>query len=92
MTVSGPAGVAPRVLTVNLTVRTVKGDFDQDSDVDQDDFGHLQKCLNGSAPQLDPLCADARLDGDEYVNGGDIDRFLACYSGPEIEASPACEN
>ena len=92
VTVSGPAGVAPRVLTVNLTVRTVKGDFDQDSDVDQDDFGHLQKCLNGSAPQLDPLCADARLDGDEYVNGGDIDRFLACYSGPEIEASPACEN
>ncbi len=69
----------------------IPGDFDLDSDVDQEDFGHLQACLTGSGqPQMDPACLDARLDGDRDVDPNDWAIFEACISGPNVPADPGC--
>lgn len=71
----------------------VRVDFDRDGDVDQDDFAFLQLCFSGDGnPQTDPACADARLDGDEDVDGVDLDLFTRCFSGANIPADPACRD
>ena len=53
------------------------------------DFGHLQACMSGTfVPQLDPICADARLTaGELYVDDRDLAAFLACMRGP---GGPMC--
>jgi hypothetical protein len=57
-------------------------DFDGDTDVDQEDFGHLQTCFSGAdVPQNGAACRDARLDGDEDVDADDLSKFLLCLSG-----------
>lgn len=67
------------------------GDFDLDGDVDLDDFAHLQNCMTGNAtPQTDPLCQDARLDGDSDVDDLDLNIFLGCLSGSTVPANLAC--
>ncbi|HPD29387.1 MAG TPA: hypothetical protein PLL20_05290 [Phycisphaerae bacterium] len=69
----------------------VPGDFDFDTDVDQEDFGHLQECLNGSTvPQTEPRCNDASLDGDEFVDEADMRVFLSCLSGAGVPGNPDC--
>lgn len=66
-------------------------DFDQDGDVDLDDFGHLQMCLTGTAvPQNSAECQDAKLAGNSYVDGSDLALFAACLSGANVPAEPAC--
>lgn len=80
-------------LPVGLTVLagTPDMDFDNDGDVDQVDFGHLQACYSGiGVPQTDPACADARLDADDDVDGDDVTLFEACDQGPAIPAAPNC--
>jgi len=68
-------------------------DFDEDGDVDQEDFGYFQSCLTGSAvPQTDPACSKALLDGDEDVDHNDFAIFEACFSGPGIPYHPDCAN
>ncbi|HPU26672.1 MAG TPA: aspartyl protease family protein [Phycisphaerae bacterium] len=72
-------------------IPAVDADFDDDDDVDQEDFAYLQRCLSGTdVPQTDPLCADAFLDGDTDVDQDDVSIFLECASGPDIVAEPAC--
>ncbi len=71
---------------------TAPGDFDQDGDVDLADFGHLQKCFTGTAPQTDPVCQNARLDEGEHVNQNDLAVFLNCMSGAHVPADPDCAN
>ena len=67
------------------------GDFDQDGDVDQEDFGRFQACLTGSAvPVIDPNCLDANLDGDSDVDQDDFGIFQRCISGANVPADPAC--
>jgi hypothetical protein len=69
--------------------RAYDADFDGDADVDQADFGHLQACLAASVG--DTACDDARLnEGDTRVDELDLAVFMACYSGPTIEALPGC--
>jgi len=69
---------------------TVAPDFDGDGDVDMADFAHLQRCLSGSEPQLDPACLDARLDGDQDVDRADLDVLLGCMSGSHVTAAWDC--
>jgi len=72
-------------------ILTVTGDFDIDDDVDQEDFGHLQECMNGNGtPQDDPECLDACLDEDEDVDMTDWTIFHGCMTGPNIPADPNC--
>lgn len=48
LTVSGPTGMSDTLArTAYIEVRSMPGDFDNDSDVDIDDFGKLQSCFNG---------------------------------------------
>ncbi|MHC4442985.1 MAG: hypothetical protein ACYTF1_15730 [Planctomycetota bacterium] len=75
------------------TFRTMScpADFDDDNDVDLEDFGHFQICLSGpGVPQTDPDCQDANLDGDDDVDLNDFGTFLSCLSGANIPADPSC--
>ncbi|MBP7934146.1 MAG: hypothetical protein KA354_05800 [Phycisphaerae bacterium] len=68
-------------------------DYDWDGDVDQADFGHFQACYTGAAQQgalAQIQCGDADLNGDGVVNGGDLDVFKGCFSGPEVPVDPTC--
>lgn len=92
ITVSGNASNSPRTVAVELKVQSVKPDFDGDGDVDQADFGHLQKCMSGfGVPQLDPTCANALLNVDDnFVDAQDLGIFLGCFSGSDVHADTAC--
>jgi hypothetical protein len=75
---------------VTIEVR-VPGDFDQDGDIDQPDFGHLQECLTGAGiDQTDPDCQDAKLDGDSDVDIDDVAIFIGCISGPNQPVDENC--
>jgi hypothetical protein len=88
------AGDAGRYYAAGATAAATPagpGDLDRDGDVDQDDFGWLQRCLSGSyTAQPDPACRDARLDGDEDVDDADIRLFLLCVSRPNVPSDPEC--
>ncbi len=66
------------------------GDFDEDGDVDQSDFGQFQVCLFGTVPQTNPACVPGRMDMDQDVDPTDTLLFLGCMSGPNQSADPAC--
>ena len=87
------AANSPQAVTVKVRVGTVKPDFDGDGDVDQTDFGMLQKCFSGAGePQLDPACEGALLDGDEDVDQNDFGVFQGCYSGANVLADKTCDD
>ncbi len=66
-------------------------DFDNDGDVDLDDYGRLQACVAGGGVEVsDPQCRRARLDGDEDVDAADIGRFIDCLSGADLPLDPDC--
>lgn len=82
-------------LSGDLTFTTAEarpaGDFNQDLDVDIEDFSHLQECLSGpNIPPADAGCTDADLDWDADVDGDDVAIFLGCLSGPGNPAYPLC--
>jgi hypothetical protein len=63
------------------------GDFDYDGDVDQEDFGYLQACLNR---QTEPVCYAANLDGSSTIDQQDLVLFVDCMSGPGGTPPPYC--
>jgi hypothetical protein len=68
------------------------GDFDQDDDVDMEDFGHFQACITGPS-YLVPIpegCTDADVDGDGRVFDTDLATFVSCLSGAGLEPGPNC--
>lgn len=86
------AGNSPQMLPVALNVR-MPGDFDDDLDVDLDDFGRFQACLGGAGViQTNPECAPALLDADLDVDGDDTAVFRGCLSGPGVTGTPSCAN
>jgi uncharacterized protein (DUF362 family) len=92
ITVADPASYNQmEVVTVMLTLTGFDVDFDNDGDVDQEDYARMQACLTGElTPQDDPACAGARLDGDLDVDTRDILLFQQCMSGPGTPADPCC--
>lgn len=92
LTVGSPGGPETHVRTAYIVVAEgFRGDFDQDRDVDQEDFGRMQTCLSGAGiAQDDPACAAARLDGDPDVDGDDLALFLTCISGANQTPPDAC--
>jgi hypothetical protein len=64
------------------------GDFDGDSDVDQDDFGHLQRCLSGEGLPYAQGCEDADGDCDGDVDQVDLGGLLGCMAGANVP--PGC--
>jgi RHS repeat-associated protein len=76
-------------------------DFDQDNDVDPDDFAALSACFTGPDIPVDrdsrPECISKNLDGDLMpghdtgdVDGKDYILFQACMSGPDVPPPPHC--
>jgi len=79
--------------SVEIAVAPQPGDFDDDLDVDQEDFGHFQACMTGLAvPVSDSNCLDANLDGDSDVDQYDFGIFQGCMSGANVPADPACDD
>ena len=70
---------------------TARADFDEDLDVDLEDFAHVQACVTGPGqPQIDPACQNARLDGDSDVDLEDGTIVVLCMSGPGVPSDPHC--
>lgn len=94
ITISDPESTnKTETITVSLTVEglVIPGDFDNDKDVDQYDFGRFQACFSGSGiDQFDPLCGPATLDPDTDVDQADFAIFAACLTGPGVQGDPDC--
>jgi len=80
---------SPPAVTVTLT-RYALADFDQDGDVDLEDFGVLQQCY-GILP-VTGICIATDLNNDGAVNQTDFDIFRNCMSGANNPADPDCWN
>ena len=76
--------------SAEIAVAGQPGDFDDDLDVDQEDFGLLQSCLGINDFIKAPACVNADLNGDGRVNGTDLTIWVGCMSGVSIAADPAC--
>jgi hypothetical protein len=94
ITISDPlASNDPVQMNVSVTVVPVivPGDFDNDGDVDMDDYGRFQECLSGHGQvQNRPECANARMDTDPDVDQDDLEKFLGCMSAPDVAGDPDC--
>jgi hypothetical protein len=69
---------------------TARADYDRDGDVDQEDYGYLQRCLSGAGIAPEPGCAEADLERDNDVDVSDLLAFIQCLSGPAGAANPNC--
>lgn len=69
-------------------VGRVPGDFDLDDDVDQEDFGQLQRCLSDQPVTASPECGHADLTSDGYANEEDLTLFRSCMNGGQ--KPPGC--
>jgi PKD repeat protein len=91
LSVTSPAGNDVTARVNYITVAPLPADLDADGDVDQSDFGRLQRCYSGSGiVQSDPACANARLDADTDVDADDFGRLLNCMRGSGVIPDPAC--
>ncbi|MGB9626212.1 MAG: hypothetical protein ACPMAQ_15265, partial [Phycisphaerae bacterium] len=65
-------------------------DFDNDSDVDLNDFALLQLCFSGPnrPPALPESCGKPDFDLDGDVDVADFVAFQSCFNGPN--RPPAC--
>ena len=73
----------------DLTIISV--DFDEDGDVDLDDFAHLQVCLGIENVSLsNPDCADADLSSDNNVSVADLQEFIGCVNGSGMPPASGC--
>ncbi len=63
-------------------------DFDDDGDVDLEDFGFFQSCYSGSGVAPRSGCGAADLDGDNDVDQADFTIFKSCFGG--ANKSPSC--
>ncbi len=65
-------------------------DFDQDDDVDLDDFARLQICLGHPGQVPAAGCEPTDLDRDGDVDLEDVLRLRLCISGPGVPADSMC--
>jgi len=91
LTVQGPDGTDHEIKVDYVVVEAIPSDFDEDGDIDQEDFGYLQSCFSGAGfTQDDVYCQDALLDDDDDVDADDFGIFQACMSGANVPADPDC--
>ncbi|MHC4441941.1 MAG: lamin tail domain-containing protein [Planctomycetota bacterium] len=69
------------------------GDYNNDGDVDQDDFIEFELCASGPAIPHNgsTTCLKADFDDDNDVDQNDFAIFQICYSGQDILADPRCD-
>lgn len=91
LTVQGPDGTDTETKTDYIIIESIPADFDEDSDVDQEDFGHLQACFTGAGlDQNTAECMNAKLDDDADVDQDDFGIFQGCMSGANVSPDPTC--
>ncbi|MHC4444050.1 MAG: hypothetical protein ACYTBZ_06010 [Planctomycetota bacterium] len=56
-------------------------DLDQDSDVDQEDFGIFQACYSGNGINYEEGCENSDYDDDGDVDHEDFNLFQSCMAG-----------
>jgi hypothetical protein len=66
------------------------GDLDNDTDIDQEDFGLFQMCLSGDGSLHKQGCDIADLDSDGDVDRYDFAIFQSCMTGPNNPIDPNC--
>jgi len=71
---------------------TVKPDFDQDWDVDEDDFAAFEACASGPGVPRSSGCEGKDFDLDNDVDQADFSLFQRCYSGEHVEANLSCDD
>jgi hypothetical protein len=91
----GPQGDAIRIYNYVRSVRNAEidtstpTDFDNDGDVDVQDYGTFLDCYSGPAsPPAASCTVDADFDNDGDVDLADYSVFIDCYNGPANP--PAC--
>ena len=62
----------------SFTTESYSGDFDEDLDVDQEDFGYLQACFSGDGRPHPAGCEAADFNGDRDVDLNDFSVFQSC--------------
>lgn len=91
LTVEGPEGADTEIKIDHIVIESIPADFDEDGDIDQNDFGFLQTCLSGSGiPPAGTSCDRADLDDDQDVDQADFNLLYGCMSGADIIADPEC--
>lgn len=70
----------------------VSPDFDQDCDVDGDDFDAFVACAAGPTVPFDPTCTDKDLDGDNDADQEDYAVLQRCLSGAGIPPRQNCDD
>jgi len=91
--ISGGCGgkMASETAHLTVTLPPIPADFDQDRDVDMEDFAILQNCLTGPAAQpTDVTCINVDLDGSQSIDIRDVNFFRMCMSGSDIPGNPYC--
>lgn len=78
------------VFRIDPVIPVRPGDFDDDEDVDLDDFGFLQACFTPIGTPLPPGCDIADLTGDNAVGQTDVSVFEGCMSGANIPSDFDC--
>ncbi len=75
-----------------LLLRRSPVDYDQDGDVDRDDFQAFENCFSGPQVPVTAGCDSRDLDADGDVDQCDFGLFQRCYSGENNPADPGCVN
>jgi hypothetical protein len=73
-----------------VPIPDIPGDYDRDTDVDQEDFGHFQRCLAGAGVSIPTGCDWADLDTDSDVDDDDTTLFEGCMTRPGETGDEHC--
>jgi hypothetical protein len=68
---------------LEVSAPLLPGDFDQDGDVDLDDFYVFATCFEGDGGRLDPACTQGDFDNDGDVDCLDWQLFRQAWTEPE---------
>ena len=72
----------------NKQCATPFADADADGDVDQMDFGFFQSCFGSTV--LTGYCTCLDRNGDGKITESDLNKFVDCYSGPNLAPKANC--
>ena len=87
---NGPAGSNQLDVDLDGFGNACDGDFDNDEDVDGNDFHTFVTCFQGGAPPDDPTCAESDMDGDGHVSASDFNLFIQAYGHSPGPSGLAC--
>jgi Tol biopolymer transport system component len=65
-------------------------DFDADSDVDQDDWAVMQRCLGLTGLSANAVCSPTDMSGNGSVGSEDASLFIGCMSASGVAAQLDC--